>query len=145
SDMPDQKNFCERVAGPPPLSAVPDHVDEKSGLRQGGTRCGYLTAISGHAQDHLWPSLRCNKTARSIRLRFCDDRGPGNRVGAQVSVARFEPLSHWAEPQMKDIRENLERRRAGARAGGGERRIEAQHKRGKLTARERLELLMDKG
>jgi propionyl-CoA carboxylase beta chain len=45
---------------------------------------------------------------------------------------------------MKDIRENLERRRASARAGGGERRIEAQHKRGKLTARERLELLMDK-
>src|SRR6202030_3548099 len=48
-------------------------------------------------------------------------------------------------PHMKDIRENLERRRASARAGGGARRIEAQHKRGKLTARERLELLMDKG
>src|SRR5215468_1511694 len=46
---------------------------------------------------------------------------------------------------MKDIQENLERRRASARAGGGERRIAAQHKRGKLTARERLELLMDKG
>jgi propionyl-CoA carboxylase beta chain len=45
---------------------------------------------------------------------------------------------------MKDIRENLERRRASARAGGGERRVEAQHKRGKLTARERLELLVDK-
>src|SRR5262250_2392758 len=45
---------------------------------------------------------------------------------------------------MKDIRENLERRRASARAGGGERRIAAQHGRGKLTARERLELLMDK-
>src|SRR5579884_86398 len=45
---------------------------------------------------------------------------------------------------MKDILENLERRRASARAGGGERRIEAQHRRGKLTARERLELLMDK-
>jgi propionyl-CoA carboxylase beta chain len=45
---------------------------------------------------------------------------------------------------MKAIRENLERRRASARAGGGERRVEAQHRRGKLTARERLELLMDK-
>src|ERR1700692_2856870 len=44
---------------------------------------------------------------------------------------------------MKDIIDKLEERRAGARAGGGERRIEAQHKRGKLTARERLELLMD--
>jgi propionyl-CoA carboxylase beta chain len=46
---------------------------------------------------------------------------------------------------MKDIRANLERRRASARAGGGERRVMAQHQRGKLTARERLELLMDKG
>src|SRR5215831_12476203 len=46
---------------------------------------------------------------------------------------------------MKDILERLEERRARARAGGGEARIEAQHKRGKLTARERLELLMDKG
>src|SRR5499425_2012928 len=45
---------------------------------------------------------------------------------------------------MKDIQENLERRRASARAGGGAHRIEAQHRRGKLTARERLELLMDK-
>ena len=46
---------------------------------------------------------------------------------------------------MKDIRATLEARRASARRGGGERRIEAQHKRGKLTARERLELLMDTG
>jgi propionyl-CoA carboxylase beta chain len=46
---------------------------------------------------------------------------------------------------MKDIIEKLEERRARARAGGGQARIEAQHKRGKLTARERLELLMDKG
>ena len=46
---------------------------------------------------------------------------------------------------MKHILEKLEERRARARAGGGQARIEAQHKRGKLTARERLELLMDKG
>src|SRR5213078_1854117 len=46
---------------------------------------------------------------------------------------------------MKDILEKLEARRAHARAGGGDKRIEAQHKRGKLTARERLELLLDKG
>ena len=45
---------------------------------------------------------------------------------------------------MKDILDKLEERRASARGGGGKRRIEAQHKRGKLTARERIELLMDK-
>ena len=46
---------------------------------------------------------------------------------------------------MKGILEKLEERRQRARAGGGQIRIDAQHKRGKLTARERLELLMDKG
>ena len=46
---------------------------------------------------------------------------------------------------MKDILDTLEERRAGARLGGGEKRIEAQHARGKLTARERIELLLDKG
>ncbi len=44
---------------------------------------------------------------------------------------------------MKHILDELEQRRAVARLGGGERRIEAQHKRGKLTARERLDLLLD--
>ena len=48
-------------------------------------------------------------------------------------------------PGMKDILDKLEQRRAQARLGGGEKRIEAQHKRGKLTARERVELLLDKG
>ena len=46
---------------------------------------------------------------------------------------------------MKDILDKLEARRAQARAGGGEKRIEAQHARGKLTARERIELLLDNG
>src|SRR5947209_4112812 len=45
---------------------------------------------------------------------------------------------------MKDILDKLEARRARARAGGGKARVEAQHKRGKLTARERVDLLMDK-
>ncbi|NND21328.1 MAG: acyl-CoA carboxylase subunit beta [Silicimonas sp.] len=46
---------------------------------------------------------------------------------------------------MSGILEELERRRAQARAGGGERRIAAQHGKGKLTARERVELLLDEG
>src|ERR1700729_1474961 len=46
---------------------------------------------------------------------------------------------------MKDILDRLEQRRGQARLGGGETRIDAQHKRGKLTARERIELLLDKG
>ena len=46
---------------------------------------------------------------------------------------------------MKDVLEKLEERRAEARLGGGQKRIDAQHARGKLTARERIELLVDRG
>ncbi|MGI9386236.1 MAG: acyl-CoA carboxylase subunit beta [Methyloligellaceae bacterium] len=46
---------------------------------------------------------------------------------------------------MDDILQQLEERRAEARLGGGTRRIGAQHKRGKLTARERIDLLLDEG
>ncbi len=46
---------------------------------------------------------------------------------------------------MKDILQILEDRRGEARLGGGQGRIDAQHKRGKLTARERVELLLDEG
>lgn len=41
--------------------------------------------------------------------------------------------------------EQLEQKNAEALKGGGEKRIEAQHKKGKLTARERIDLLMDEG
>ena len=44
---------------------------------------------------------------------------------------------------MKQILEQLEAKRDEARLGGGDRRIEAQHARGKLTARERIDLLLD--
>jgi len=46
---------------------------------------------------------------------------------------------------LNDIVEQLEARRAHARLGGGQNRIDAQHAKGKLTARERLELLLDPG
>ncbi len=46
---------------------------------------------------------------------------------------------------MKDILQELENRRGEARLGGGQRRIDSQHAKGKLTARERIELLLDEG
>lgn len=41
--------------------------------------------------------------------------------------------------------EHLRKLRAQSRLGGGEEKIKAQHERGKLTARERIDLLLDKG
>jgi propionyl-CoA carboxylase beta chain len=46
---------------------------------------------------------------------------------------------------MQHILEELERRREQARQGGGERRIANQHAKGKLTARERIDILLDEG
>ncbi len=46
---------------------------------------------------------------------------------------------------MKDILQELEHRRDQARLGGGQARIDAQHAKGKLTARERIDLLLDEG
>jgi propionyl-CoA carboxylase beta chain len=46
---------------------------------------------------------------------------------------------------MQDMIRRLEEKRIAARSGGGERRIGAQHAKGKLTARERIDLLLDPG
>ncbi|MBQ9664122.1 MAG: acyl-CoA carboxylase subunit beta [Oscillospiraceae bacterium] len=50
-------------------------------------------------------------------------------------------VEKWDEKYCGD----LEEKRTAARAGGGEKRIESQHKKGKLTARERVEYLFDEG
>src|SRR6476469_1373340 len=46
---------------------------------------------------------------------------------------------------MREKLDLLERRVAEAEQGGGERRVKAQHAKGKLSARERLDLLLDEG
>jgi propionyl-CoA carboxylase beta chain len=56
---------------------------------------------------------------------------------------RFDAASHRSA--MQEIIEQLDKRRAEARMGGGQKRIEAQHAKGKLTARERLDVLLDEG
>ena len=46
---------------------------------------------------------------------------------------------------LRPLVEELHERRAKARLGGGEERIARQHEQGKLTARERIALLIDEG
>jgi propionyl-CoA carboxylase beta chain len=46
---------------------------------------------------------------------------------------------------VQHILEELAKRRSGAKLGGGEKRIANQHAKGKLTARERIDLLLDEG
>jgi methylmalonyl-CoA decarboxylase subunit alpha len=59
-----------------------------------------------------------------------------DRAGADALVER---------PSLRSLVEDLHARRERARLGGGEERIAQQHERGKLTARERLGLLIDDG
>ena len=47
--------------------------------------------------------------------------------------------------ESNNILAQLEAKREMARLGGGQKRIDAQHRKGKLTARERIELLLDDG
>ena len=44
---------------------------------------------------------------------------------------------------MQEVIEHLAKKRKEASLGGGQKRIDAQHKKGKLTARERIEILVD--
>ena len=46
---------------------------------------------------------------------------------------------------MQEVVKELEKKRQAAALGGGQKRIDVQHSRGKLTARERVELLLDEG
>ena len=64
---------------------------------------------------------------------------------AVFSASAAEENLSKAKKTMYDIIKQLEEKRDAARLGGGQRRIDAQHKRGKLTARERIELLLDPG
>lgn len=52
-------------------------------------------------------------------------------------------MSTIKEPTVEEKIKQLRARREKAKLGGGKKRIEAQHKKGKLTARERIELLLD--
>lgn len=65
----------------------------------------------------------------------------GARLSVGVSGLRVAVRSLCSQPV--SINERIEDKRRAALMGGGQRRIDAQHKRGKLTARERISLLLD--
>jgi methylmalonyl-CoA decarboxylase subunit alpha len=62
-----------------------------------------------------------------------------------VSTERAAPDTLVARPPLRSLVEDLHERRERARLGGGEERIARQHEQDKLTARERLALLIDDG
>ncbi|XP_077417887.1 propionyl-CoA carboxylase beta chain, mitochondrial [Vanacampus margaritifer] len=84
---------------------------------------------------------------------YCVARGSrGFFDGLRLSFKSLAPVKHGAPTLPTNrcysvshlsVRERIEKKRQAALVGGGQKRIDAQHKRGKLTARERVELLLD--
>ena len=66
----------------------------------------------------------------------------GSGEGAELPEA---PAPEAAESQLAQLVVDLHERREKAKLGGGEEKIAKQHERGKLTARERIDLLVDPG
>jgi hypothetical protein len=95
-------------------------------------------------QDVLLGRLAASTAARNML-----QRRPGKHKSSYLIVIAIEfdnPFETTKRQEtMHDILEQLEAKRELARLGGGQKRIDAQHKKGKLTARERMELLLDEG
>src|SRR5947207_3570315 len=77
-------------------------------------------------------STRCSRPCKEARVSQTD----APRAGAGELVAR---------PPLRSLVDDLHERREHARLGGGPEKIERQHADDKLTARERLDLLIDPG
>src|SRR4051812_44376179 len=78
-----------------------------------------------------YPRSRCGRVA-------------GHRYDV-ASLSRTCPMGSATVSSNAERLDDLERMRARSRAGGGAARVEKQHAAGKLTARERLDLLLDPG
>ncbi|KAK9708906.1 hypothetical protein K7432_009346 [Basidiobolus ranarum] len=75
------------------------------------------------------------------RLNVLSAKAPITRLSA-VSLFRSYATGNTKE---QAILSRIEEKRKAATLGGGQKRIDAQHNKGKLTARERVELLLDPG
>jgi acetyl-CoA carboxylase carboxyltransferase component len=88
------------------------------------------------------------KTEKTEKARKAKPAGTGaDGKPEHAGEAREAPAEtqHGAETGMKALADDLHRRRGKAKLGGGEEKIALQHERGKLTARERIDLLCDEG
>ncbi len=71
---------------------------------------------------------------------------PPNRPGLGMRTSSSSPASSPADvPLSIRVRDRIRATSDRALLGGGQKRIEAQHRKGKLTARERIQMLCDEG
>ena len=86
----------------------------------------------------------------ALRNHLCAIGAPrrnsqGGYLPPRFPVPRKSPTMATGRTCMSANIEELEKRRMASRLGGGQKRIDAQHAKGRLTARERLLILLDEG
>ena len=79
-----------------------------------------------------------NKLLRTKIIKINDIRGLSKSIGSRCNKTSIVELK-------SQFKKRLELAKEESLLGGGSKRIDTQHSRGKLTARERLELLLDEG
>jgi hypothetical protein len=72
-----------------------------------------------------------------LRASLCYSSRPYAASGSHLPIRRYA--------EGKTVAERLQQKKAQALEGGGKDRVQKQHEKGKLTARERVHLLLDKG
>src|SRR5205085_2992175 len=87
---------------------------------------------------HPLSSTRSNARTDSVRWR-CSASAPESAAGMKSDV---QPAIARPRTRLRELVADLRRLEAKLRRGGGPERIERQHQQGKLTARERLDLLL---
>ena len=99
----------------------------------------------GRRTSWIGRGVRRSPTARAASAA-ARDRGPAaRRRGASRPCCASRTPGWQATGMLRPLALDLEERRAAARLGGGEEKIARQHAAGKLTARERIALLIDEG
>ncbi|XP_043999148.1 propionyl-CoA carboxylase beta chain, mitochondrial [Gambusia affinis] len=78
-----------------------------------------------------------------VSLRSLAQIKYGAAAAASSPQIPLQVHCRWYSVSHLSVKERIEQKRKAALIGGGQKRIDAQHKRGKLTARERVELLLD--
>src|SRR5262245_45704433 len=85
-------------------------------------------------------------TVRPLTRAKGEGSSPSTDSGKQDGTSAPQPQSGMVErrSRLRELTDELHALEARLRLGGGAERIERQHKQGKLTARERVDLLLDK-
>src|SRR5207248_201318 len=84
-------------------------------------------------------------TVRRACCRFYATRGDSRLTRRDITDGRVRVAYNRCAMNLEQKLEELKKRDHLAEAGGGEKRREKQHKEGKMSARERIEFLLDEG